>query len=59
MNSSRMYGNKVERCGFGMHLDAQMKALDDMEMLLDQMKFTPKAGKRCQETKPFMAGIRS
>ena len=38
MNSRRPYDQKQNRCGFGIHRDKQMKALDDMETFLETFK---------------------
>ena len=60
MNSKTKYNEKDARCGFGVKIDHQMQNLENMEKLLDSMKFTPLPGskKKVRETKPFMDGIR-
>ena len=60
MNSQTKYNEKDARCGFGVKIDQQMQNLQNMENLINNMKFTaiPGSNKRCRETKPFMDGIR-
>ena len=60
MNSQTKYNEKDARCGFGVKIDQQMQNLENMENLVNNMKFIPKPGstKRIRETKPFMDGIR-
>ena len=60
MNSSSMYDKKDSRCAFGIKLETQMKNLDDMERIVNTMRFSPRPGSRnrCMESKPFMDGIK-
>ena len=58
MNSRVKFNSIPERCGFGIKLDQQQKALNDMENLIHKMDFCSfKKRKRGRLSIPFQRGI--
>ena len=55
MNSRTPHSAVPHRCGFGVKLNMQMEALDDMQKLVENMRFSKKES--CTTKLPFQQGI--